>query len=63
MTITGGRGDKLTNFITRCFPPNITDTVFDFPHNYDVIPPMMFEGCVPSQGPKEIFYVNAVTNT
>ncbi|KAJ5035930.1 hypothetical protein NUH16_003793 [Penicillium rubens] len=55
--ISLGDGLRLTDM--ACFPPNITDTVFDFPHNYDVIPPMMFEGCVPSQGPKEIFYVNA----
>ncbi|KAJ5780053.1 hypothetical protein N7457_005213 [Penicillium paradoxum] len=42
-----------------CFPPNITDGVFDFPKNYSAVLPTMFEGCVPSQGPREIFTVNA----
>ncbi|CAI7642362.1 unnamed protein product [Penicillium palitans] len=52
-------GDDLRLTDMACFPPNITETVFNFPHNYAVIPPTMFEGCVPSQGPQEIFTVNA----
>ncbi|EKV04161.1 Laccase TilA [Penicillium digitatum Pd1] len=52
-----GNDLRLTDM--ACFPPNITDTVFNFPHNYAAIPPTMFEGCVPSQGLQEIFTVNA----
>ncbi|KAJ5970281.1 Multicopper oxidase type 2 [Penicillium vulpinum] len=52
-------GLRLTDM--ACFPPNITETVFNFPHNYAAIPPTMFEGCVPSQGPQEIFAVNAAS--
>ncbi|OQE41375.1 hypothetical protein PENCOP_c005G03253 [Penicillium coprophilum] len=52
-------GDDLRLTDMACFPPNITETVFNFPHNYAAIPPRMFEGCVPSQGPQEIFTVNA----
>ncbi|KAJ5693629.1 hypothetical protein N7536_004041 [Penicillium majusculum] len=52
-------GDDLRLTDMACFPPNITETVFNFPHNYAAIPPAMFEGCVPSQGPQEIFTVNA----
>ncbi|KAJ5581528.1 Multicopper oxidase type 2 [Penicillium sp. DV-2018c] len=43
-----------------CFPPNFTDAVFpNFPKNYSAVPPTMFEGCVPSRGPQEVFTVNA----
>ncbi|CAI7599297.1 unnamed protein product [Penicillium glandicola] len=52
-------GDDLRLTDMACFPPNITETIFNFPHNYAAIPPAMFEGCIPSQGPQEIFTVNA----
>ncbi|KAJ5312082.1 hypothetical protein PENANT_c011G07955 [Penicillium antarcticum] len=42
-----------------CFPPNLTSAQGNFPHNYSAILPTMFSGCTPSQGPQEIFNVNA----
>ncbi|KAJ5682839.1 Laccase abr2 [Penicillium macrosclerotiorum] len=41
-----------------CFPPELTAAQGDFRHNISAIPPTMFSGCTPSQGPQHVVSVD-----
>ncbi|KAJ5361962.1 hypothetical protein N7541_002806 [Penicillium brevicompactum] len=52
-----GPNQNLTDM--ACWPANVLDATFNFPHNYNAVLPTMFEGCVPSRGPQEILTVSS----
>ncbi|KAJ6160448.1 hypothetical protein N7470_003844 [Penicillium chermesinum] len=41
-----------------CIPPDIVSGQGDFPHNFSAVPPSLFDDCVPSNSPHELFIVD-----
>ncbi|KAL2006467.1 hypothetical protein VTN00DRAFT_9135 [Thermoascus crustaceus] len=49
-------GTRLTDM--ACLPPTTAIAQGPYQHNYSAIPPGLFEGCTPSQGPTEVLKVD-----